>query len=355
VTDNFCPDDVTDSSDAVFTTILATRYALIVEVDSNGNGTVQGSKVDAIQGHENTIIAVPDEGYHFVGWEVTTGTGVTLGDTTADTTTAVLDSSNATVTASFAQNMYQLVILGDANGTVDPADTVDTGHGDSITITATPNQDYKFMVWRVTEGSADISDSTADTAKIVLNSGDATVTAVFGLITYKLVISTSDANGTVEPADTVDAVLGDSITITATPNSGYQFVVWRITEGSAEIGDSTADTTYIIPSEDVSIQAVFEEVIVSVQPGKGTVQNIWTMGTARGLQLWYSVSEAQQVTIKLFDIKGELLATLVKGQVGTGNHAIDLSGLKAYGPGTYFFEMKTSTGFQKTLRVNIGI
>ena len=66
----------------------------------------------------------------------------------------------------------------------------------------------------------------------------------------------SDRNGTASADKTTDVVAGETVTLTATPNSGYVFDKWADkTPNSLTIG---ADGKFTMPSENVSVKATFK-------------------------------------------------------------------------------------------------
>lgn len=66
---------------------------------------------------------------------------------------------------------------------------------------------------------------------------------------------TTDGNGTAS-ASTTYALTGDEITLTATPNDGYQFKEWQVIAGNVTI----TDNKFILGVYDVQIKAIFEKV-----------------------------------------------------------------------------------------------
>ena len=94
--------------------------------------------------------------------------------------------SEVVLYAQWTEKRYFLTVAKSGHGTVCSSDSV--AHGSPYTITARSDGGSSFTVWRVTEGTATIADSTADSTAIVLEDGDAVVTAVFiqnGLITFE--------------------------------------------------------------------------------------------------------------------------------------------------------------------------
>lgn len=88
----------------------------------------------------------------------------------------------------------------------------------------------------------------------------------FDLVTYKLTI-TASSGGSVTHDATIEVRSGETIDISAVPDSGKQFVRWEKTGGSGSVsfGDiNTADTTVSISGGDVTIRAVFGNNVVSL-------------------------------------------------------------------------------------------
>jgi hypothetical protein len=240
---------VLESNAEVEARFTADHYYLAVT--SGGNGDAAGTDTVS-HGIAATITATPASGNHFVVWRIVSGE-VEFDDSTSATTMVVLENGNAVVQAHFGINDYELTVTSGGNGEVSGSGSVT--HGEVKSISATPDAHYHFVEWKVTDGSATIDDSTDATTTVTLESGDATVEGAFALNRYLLEV-TDDGNGTVIGSDTVDD--GAEQAITATPATGYHFVEWNVTEGSASIDDSTdASTTVTLTSGDATLQAVF--------------------------------------------------------------------------------------------------
>lgn len=88
--------------------------------------------------------------------------------------------------------------------------------GSTATLTATANTDYRFKQWQ---------DGNTDNPRSVTVSGNATYTAEFEKTTFTISGTVSPANsGTVDGAKAY--TYGDTATLTAIPNEGYDFVKW---------------------------------------------------------------------------------------------------------------------------------
>ena len=82
----------------------------------------------------------------------------------------------------------------------------------------------------------------------------ALVVPAYGATPYSITVN-NDGNGTVN-ADKTSAVAGETVTLTATPNSGYVFDEWvEKTPAGLTIG---ADGKFTMPGENVSVKATFK-------------------------------------------------------------------------------------------------
>ncbi|MFH1378460.1 MAG: hypothetical protein ABIH86_06890 [Planctomycetota bacterium] len=270
-----------DDSNAASTTITMTTgsatveaafainvYQLTVNSDANGSILLPAlSPTPATHAVAVDISATNAVGYHFVNWTVTSGTAAFLDENNRNTK-VTLTSGNATVQANFAINIYQLAVVSGGNGSIlEPlASPVSATHGDTIDISASAITGFHFSEWQITSGSATIANLYAPVTTIVLQSGDATVQAVFLSNQYQLTIN-AGANGTILlPALSPTTVTHNvPVSISATGNFGYHFDGWTVPTGSAAFGDSSdAATTATLSFGDATIQANFTPNIYSL-------------------------------------------------------------------------------------------
>lgn len=120
-------------------------------------------------------------------------------------------------------------------------------NGTQVTITATPNTNYRFVQW---------SDGNTSATRTITVNGDATYTASFALIQYTITTSVSPSgSGSVSGGGTYD--VGSTITLTATPSTGYTFSTWQD-------GVRTASRSITVQSS-VTYTATFTKIEYSVQ------------------------------------------------------------------------------------------
>ena len=190
---------------------------------STQNGTVTGAG-EYEHGTEVTLTATPNEGYHFVKWS----------DGETNVTRSITVTSNVTLTAEFAINVYTVTLTAE-NGIV--TGDGEYNHGTEVTLTATPNEGYHFVKW---------SDGDTNPTRTITVTDNVTLTAEFAINVYTVTLTAE--NGTVTGDGEYNH--GTEVTLTAIPNEGYHFVKW-----SDGVIEATRTITVIA---DVTLTAEFE-------------------------------------------------------------------------------------------------
>lgn len=90
-----------------------------------------------------------------------------------------------------------------------------------------------------------------------------TLTAQWEANTYTVTVE-NDGNGTAS-ADPASAKMGEEVSLTATPNSGYHFKKWEVVPDNVEIKDNK----FTMPAADVTVKASFERNASSSSGGGG--------------------------------------------------------------------------------------
>ena len=304
------PRSFTVTEDVAYTaTFQPINYEITVVANPAEGGQVTGGGTYQY-GATATLAATPNAGYEFTGWS----------DGIMSETRSEVVNGNATYTANFTQQEYQINILvsNAAYGTTTGTNTYH--YGDQVIATATANQGFRFTQWSngvtdnpytftatgdlnlyaefvsaavqfytVTVASANpemggVSGAgsypegatvsvealpnygyrftqwqdgeTANPRTFVINS-DMDFTASFATDNFTVTVAANDANmGTVSGGGTYAYL--SQVDLIATPNEGYHFVTW---EGTNNINNSksVSDTLTITVEGNVTVTAIFAE------------------------------------------------------------------------------------------------
>ncbi len=236
-----------------------------------------------ITGDTVRINAVPNAGYHFVGWEYTYGTDVdTVGDeyiSISFPANIFMSYGSVTFTALFeAGNPDSTTItyaVNDATmGSINPAGTQTIYVGNTIQAEATANAGYELYAWvldilvnGVSANRDTIFSDEEDFAnpmifgtlpQFVVDSGATiTITALFQASTvadtYTVTVNVNNAAmGSVTGAPTAPVAENTVVTLTAVANTGYRFVNWS--------NGLTNETISITVVSDTTLTANFEAI-----------------------------------------------------------------------------------------------
>lgn len=192
-----------------------TSYTINATADPTEGGTVSGA------GSHNynttcTLTATANTGYTFVNW--TCGSTVVSTDPTYSFTV----TGDTTYVAHFSLNNYAITVTANpaAGGTVTGAGNYD--HGATVTLNASANDGYAFINWTLNNEEVSTNASYSFTA-----TADAAYVANFGQDTCVIAaVADPIEGGIIEGAGTYD--LGATVTLTAIPNAGYEFVNWTL-------------------------------------------------------------------------------------------------------------------------------
>jgi uncharacterized repeat protein (TIGR02543 family) len=196
-------------------------------------GTATGSGTFA-QGSVVTVVATPNAGYAFTNW---TDAGTVVSTSSSYQFTVAGNrtlAANFTVVAAgnFAVNLSSSPVAG---GTTSGAGSFSSGS--SVTVTALPNPLYSFVNW--TDAGIIVSTSSSYTFSLNTNR---TLVANYNLIPasqFAVILSSNPPSfGTTEGSGSFNAA--SSVTVTATPNTGYNFVNW--TDAGTVVSTSAAYT-----------------------------------------------------------------------------------------------------------------
>ena len=221
---------------AIFTIQPSNTYSLTLSSSPNSAGTTSGAGSYA-PNELTSISATPNTGYQFINWS---GAGITDFNSNSTTVSMVQDRN---LTANFALNTYALSITAGTGGAISGSGTYN--HGTNPTISATPNTGYHFIGWNGT-GINDINSNSTTVSMVK----DRNLTANFSLNSYTLSIN-AGTGGSISGSGTYNH--GTNPTISATPNTGYQFTTWT-GEG---VANQNSNPTTVSMIKDQNLTALF--------------------------------------------------------------------------------------------------
>lgn len=164
---------------------------------------------------------------------------------------------------------YTVTVTSGGNGTAtaSPASGVT---GTEVTLTATPNTGYELSRWEVLSGGVTITGN-----KFTIGTADVSIRAVFEAVqptTYTVTVI-SGGNGTAS-ASPQSGVSGTTVTLTATPNSGYVFSSWEVLAGGVTISNNS----FAIGTANVTVRANFAASGEFLPPPSISVPAVITKG-----------------------------------------------------------------------------
>ena len=279
-------------------------YSLTFKHDGHGTIKVGGTTVNsgstASVNHVNTktLVATPNTGYNFSSWTLSGSdtSAVTIGSTSTASTTIKATNTGATVTANFTPKTYTITL--DKNGGASNGSATATYNSNSVTNATYPTRtDYRCNGYftAATDGTL-VLNTDGTLAKSVSGYTDANgnwtkdgiatlyaqwthdvteYTVTFGAGTgFTSYGSVSAYNNTTSAPITLPATVrsGQSITFTATPETGYEVEGWytnaACTEGKHDAGSTTYNTS-ITGVTNVYVKFVEKKWSVAFTAGTG--------------------------------------------------------------------------------------
>ena len=189
---------------------------------------VEADKTQAEVGETITFTITTDEDYHVSSFKVN-GSDVTI---TGNKATATMVENGLTVTIAVEANTHDVTIHSSENGTV-VADKTTAIVGDKVTFTITPNDDFELDTFKVNGEAKEVTNNTYEATMV---KEGLTVDATFKAIKHAVTINKNDG-GTVT-ADKTEAVTGEDVTLTVTPDTGYHLSALYVNGNSVSVGES---------------------------------------------------------------------------------------------------------------------
>ena len=225
-------------------------------IGANGKASISSGINNSIElNKEYSLTASEVTGYTFVNW-TTSSQSINITNATSRTGAKVKFASftSATVTANYKVNTS--TITWDANGgSVTPTSSTYTYDGDPVALPTPTRTGYSFNGWfTASSGGTRISD-VGKTNKPTSNT---TYYAQWAENKYSVNITANPAEAAKTLTLGSQQVGINAVTISATPNIGYQFVNWTASAGITITNPNSANTT-ITATKAGTVTATFEK------------------------------------------------------------------------------------------------
>jgi uncharacterized protein YjiK len=230
-----------------------------------------------------TLTATANEGYTFTNWTK----GGEVVSTNANYSFTVTEAAD--YVANFTLSTYTLVVSAnpEEGGTVTGSGTYT--HGQTATLTATPNEGYHFVHW---------NDGSISNPRQVTVTNNNTFIAIFELNSYEITATANPAaGGMVSGAGTYN--YGQTATLTATANAGYEFTNW--TKNGAEVSTNATYSFTVMEAGDyvANFTAMGTVATPTFTPEAGTynvAQNVTITCATAGATIYYTVDGTEPTT-----------------------------------------------------------
>ncbi len=157
---------------------------------------------------------------------------------------------------------------GQAKAEIDSSTVTKAVKGESVVFTATADSGYEFDHWEVVSGGVDI-ESDKNNEEITAKMPDTALTlkAHFKAVkpsTFNIIVE-DDGHGTavakVEDTEVTSVAPSSTVNLVATANEGYAFKEWvDVRDNAGDFDKTAANTTLIMPGNDIKIKATFEKL-----------------------------------------------------------------------------------------------
>ena len=242
---------VMPSHDVMITaSFVRQTHVVVIDDDiTNGAAFLVNETSDFVFGDSVTIVAEPiDSLYYFAQWTVS-GLADSIEVPAADTLRFAMPANDVFVSASFEKYVFAITAEVSEGGMI----VVDSlaSPCDTVRVQFVADDDYEFQSWSVSDATT-LGEST-----FLMPFNNVSVSATFVRKVHHVstqVVGDGEIEGYVDK----DYVYGDTVSVTAHPNYGYEFVNWAI-EGVAGVEESLDSVlTFTVDTCDVIVTAIFQ-------------------------------------------------------------------------------------------------
>ncbi|MBR5935584.1 MAG: Ig-like domain-containing protein, partial [Bacteroidaceae bacterium] len=265
-----------------------------------------------LPGFNNFTAFKAPTGARFRGWKI------------GDTEYSAGDSFTCPETNVTAEAVYEYPVTLSCNPATGGTVSGDGSYQEktNATVQATPQDGYKFVRW--TENGTQVSTSAAYTFRVTYARNLVAAFETLPTSTYAVTVI-NDGNGTAS-ANVASGTTDTEVTLTATPNSGYQFKEWQVVSGGVTIENDK----FKIGNANVVMKAVFEPITYTVSKvwsplsGGSITINGGKTEFAKGETVTLSINESSGYTLKKISVNGTEILFSPNGSGGGYTASFDM-------------------------------
>ena len=236
--------------------LIAGTVIYSVTVAPCTHGTVTASVDQAVETALVTLTIEPEPGYGLQSLTVEDSNGVGI---PVDNNTFSMPADDVTVTAVFART-YTVTVLPSSGGTV-AASASEAAEGAEVTLTVTADDGYALDTLTVTDTTANKAVRVRNN-RFTMPAGNVSVSATFRAVDYSITVEPTEGGAVTASAENANA--GDKITLTVTPDPGYELESLTVTDTTADKAVSLSGCSFIMPKGNVKVTAVFRAIVYSI-------------------------------------------------------------------------------------------
>ena len=284
-----------------------------------------GSSVDVLIGNGVEVVAIPDEGYNFLGWYL----GNSDVPVSIDAIFTFTASKDIALLAKFEKS-FSVSVRSAGNGKVSFKDIEETSLNDvligtELTVEAVADANCDFVGWFIGNSEEPVSTEATYTFTVAEN-----ITLVAKFNKWPLVSISSGGNGSVSFENSAELSqyiqIGEEVTVVATPNANYAFIGWFI--GDSETAISTEATYTFTVEENVTLVAKFKVPFEAVDLGLSVKWAAYNVGATKpeeygGYYAWGEIEEKEDYSWETYKWCNGSYDTMTKYCTNSNNGTVD--------------------------------
>lgn len=201
-------------------------------------------------------------GKTFNGWNTeAAGTG-----TSYTNSQSISLTGNITLYAQWSANDYTVSADSKVTNGFVSVDKASANYGNTITVTVTPAEGYEIdtVTYTPENGTAFTITPVDGEYTFTMPAANVTVSATFTAIDYTVAVDANISNGSVKADKTAQAHVGETITLTATPATGYKLTAYTVKDASNN-SVTVTNGKFVMPASNVTVTAEFEPISYSIK------------------------------------------------------------------------------------------